>query len=78
MSSVVVPSLIVAQHGLFVCYHFTHFQERRIHLFILDFFPSRLVNGFLDKSCKEAKVSISQAAEAIGIPRILVDIRHGE
>ncbi|KAJ8642615.1 hypothetical protein MRB53_004363 [Persea americana] len=36
----------------------------------------RLVNGFLDKSCKEAKLSISQAAEAIGIPRILVDIRH--
>lgn len=37
MSSVVVPSLFVAQHGLFVCYYFTHFQERRIHLFILDF-----------------------------------------
>lgn len=36
----------------------------------------RLVNGFLDKSCKESKISIAQSAEAIGIPRMLVDIRH--
>ncbi|XP_058078404.1 uncharacterized protein LOC131226738 [Magnolia sinica] len=46
----------------------------------------RLVNGFVEKSCKEmrtlpfkkkgVRLSISVLAEEIGIPRMLVDIRH--
>ncbi|KAF0888126.1 hypothetical protein E2562_010829 [Oryza meyeriana var. granulata] len=36
----------------------------------------RLVNGFVENPHKKTGYSISELAEAIGIPRVLVDIRH--
>ncbi|EYU37440.1 hypothetical protein MIMGU_mgv11b003028mg [Erythranthe guttata] len=36
----------------------------------------RLVNGVLEKTRKKNEVSIGEAADAIGIPRMLIDIRH--
>lgn len=38
----------------------------------------RLVNGLVEKTRKKTEVSIAAAADAIGIPRVLIDIRHGE
>ena len=37
----------------------------------------RLVNGFMESPHKETGRSISDLAETVGVPRILVDIRHG-
>jgi len=36
----------------------------------------RLVNGFVENQHKKTGRSISELAEAVGIPRVLVDIRH--
>ncbi|KAI3414642.1 uncharacterized protein J3R85_016058 [Psidium guajava] len=36
----------------------------------------RLVNGVVEKTRKKTAVSIAEAASAIGIPRMLIDIRH--
>ncbi|KZV36452.1 hypothetical protein F511_15957 [Dorcoceras hygrometricum] len=36
----------------------------------------RLVNGMIEKTRKKNEVSIGEAADAIGIPRMLIDIRH--
>ncbi|XP_072976368.1 uncharacterized protein [Typha angustifolia] len=36
----------------------------------------RLVNGFVEQAHKRTGRSISQLADAVGIPRVLVDIRH--
>ncbi|KAI3882362.1 hypothetical protein MKX03_028062 [Papaver bracteatum] len=36
----------------------------------------RLVNGVVEKTRKKTEVSIADAANAIGIPRMLIDIRH--
>ncbi|CAI9102892.1 OLC1v1001259C1 [Oldenlandia corymbosa var. corymbosa] len=36
----------------------------------------RLVNGVIEKTRKKKEVSIADAAGAIGIPRLLIDIRH--
>ncbi|KAF8009288.1 hypothetical protein BT93_J0322 [Corymbia citriodora subsp. variegata] len=36
----------------------------------------RLVNGVIEKTRKKTEVSIAEAASAIGIPRMLIDIRH--
>ncbi|KAK3037738.1 hypothetical protein RJ639_031109 [Escallonia herrerae] len=36
----------------------------------------RLVNGVVEKTRKKTEVSIGEAADAIGIPRMLIDIRH--
>ncbi|KAL8189209.1 hypothetical protein R6Q57_028775 [Mikania cordata] len=36
----------------------------------------RLVNGIVEKTRKKNEVSIGEAAEVIGIPRMLIDIRH--
>ncbi|XP_034686664.1 uncharacterized protein LOC117915210 [Vitis riparia] len=36
----------------------------------------RLVNGVVEKTRKATQVSIAEAADAIGIPRMLIDIRH--
>ncbi|XP_068637563.1 uncharacterized protein [Aristolochia californica] len=36
----------------------------------------RLVNSFVEKSRKKTALSISESADALGIPRMLVDIRH--
>ncbi|KAL2544456.1 las1-like family protein [Forsythia ovata] len=36
----------------------------------------RLVNGVVEKTRKKTEVSIGEAANAIGIPRMLIDIRH--
>ncbi|XP_076928465.1 uncharacterized protein LOC143592435 [Bidens hawaiensis] len=36
----------------------------------------RLVNGIVDKTRKKNEISIGEAADAIGIPRMLIDIRH--
>lgn len=36
----------------------------------------RLVNGVVEKTRKKSEVSIADAANAIGIPRMLIDIRH--
>jgi ribosomal biogenesis protein LAS1 len=38
---------------------------------------TRLVNGFMENAHKKTGLSISELAEAVGIPRVLVDIRHG-
>ncbi|KAF8751303.1 hypothetical protein HU200_012181 [Digitaria exilis] len=37
---------------------------------------TRLVNGFVENPYKKTGRSISELAEAVGIPRVLVDIRH--
>nr|XP_017178715.2 uncharacterized protein LOC103402411 isoform X4 [Malus domestica] len=37
----------------------------------------RLVNGVVEKTRKKTEVSIAVAADAIGIPRTLIDVRHG-
>ncbi|KAI3990042.1 hypothetical protein MKX01_013528 [Papaver californicum] len=39
-------------------------------------FIVRLVNGVIEKTRKKTEVSIADAANAIGIPRMLIDIRH--
>ncbi|XP_038902158.1 pre-rRNA-processing protein las1 isoform X2 [Benincasa hispida] len=36
----------------------------------------RLVNGVVEKTRKKTEVSIAVAADAIGLPRVLIDIRH--
>ncbi|XP_060187122.1 uncharacterized protein LOC132616605 isoform X2 [Lycium barbarum] len=36
----------------------------------------RLVNGIVEKTRKKAVISIAEAANAIGIPRMLIDVRH--
>ncbi|KAK1431454.1 hypothetical protein QVD17_07913 [Tagetes erecta] len=36
----------------------------------------RLVNGIVEKTRNKNEVSIGEAADAIGIPRMLIDIRH--
>ncbi|XP_073130472.1 uncharacterized protein [Henckelia pumila] len=36
----------------------------------------RLVNGVIEKTRKKNEISIGEAADAIGIPRSLIDIRH--
>ncbi|XP_042484833.1 uncharacterized protein LOC122065099 [Macadamia integrifolia] len=36
----------------------------------------RLVNGVVEKTRKRTQISIAEAADAIGIPRMLIDIRH--
>ncbi|KAG8051318.1 hypothetical protein GUJ93_ZPchr0009g1964 [Zizania palustris] len=36
----------------------------------------RLVNGFVENSHKKTGYSISELSEVVGIPRVLVDIRH--
>ncbi|XP_057484495.1 uncharacterized protein LOC130770879 [Actinidia eriantha] len=36
----------------------------------------RLVNGVVEKTRKKTEVSIGEAADAINIPRMLIDIRH--
>ncbi|XP_023740571.1 uncharacterized protein LOC111888674 isoform X2 [Lactuca sativa] len=36
----------------------------------------RLVNGIVEKTRKKNEVSIGEAADVIGIPRMLIDIRH--
>ncbi|GJY33030.1 ribosomal biogenesis protein LAS1L-like protein isoform X2 [Tanacetum coccineum] len=36
----------------------------------------RLVNGFVEKTRKKNEISIGEAADVIGIPRMLIDIRH--
>ncbi|XP_010922079.3 uncharacterized protein [Elaeis guineensis] len=37
---------------------------------------TRLVNGYVEPAHKKTRRSISELAEAVGIPRMLVDIRH--
>lgn len=36
------------------------------------------MNGVVEKTRKKTEVSIAVAADAIGIPRMLIDIRHGK
>ncbi|KAI3820130.1 hypothetical protein L1987_13988 [Smallanthus sonchifolius] len=36
----------------------------------------RLVNGIVEKTRKKNEISIGEAADVIGIPRMLIDIRH--
>lgn len=36
------------------------------------------MNGVIEKARKKTEVSIAVAADAIGIPRMLIDIRHGK
>ena len=38
----------------------------------------RLVNGVVEKTRKKTGISIAVAAAAIGIPRMLIDVRHGK
>nr|GME20170.1 ribosomal biogenesis protein LAS1L-like isoform X2 [Ipomoea batatas] len=37
---------------------------------------TRLVNGVIEKNRKKNELSIAEAAYAIGIPRMLIDVRH--
>lgn len=36
------------------------------------------MNGVVEKTRKKTEVSLAVAADAIGIPRMLIDIRHGK
>lgn len=36
----------------------------------------RFVNGVVEKTRKKTEVSIGEAAEVLGIPRMLIDVRH--
>lgn len=48
-------------------------QHLLIHVLL-----SRLVNVFVEPLHKKTRRSISELAEAIGLPRALIDIRHGQ
>lgn len=39
---------------------------------------SRLVNAVVEKTRKKREMSIAEAAEEYAIPRMLIDVRHGE
>jgi ribosomal biogenesis protein LAS1 len=52
-------------------------QQTFILYMLLFFSTARLVNGFVENPHKKTGRSISELAEAVGIPRVLVDIRHG-
>lgn len=39
---------------------------------------SRLVNAVVEKTRKKRETSIAEAAEQYAIPRMLIDVRHGE
>jgi ribosomal biogenesis protein LAS1 len=52
-------------------------QQTFILYMLLFFSTTRLVNGFVENPHKKTGRSISELAEAVGIPRVLVDIRHG-
>jgi hypothetical protein len=69
-------SYLLLQCADFSCIStFTKYNE---HLFFTSFTPTdRLVNGFVENPHKKTGRSISDLAEAVGIPRVLVDIRHG-
>ena len=60
-----------------------YFPELNFHkvqqiLILSPFFSTvRLVNGFVENQHKKTGRSISELAEAVGIPRVQVDIRHG-
>ena len=41
-------------------------------------FMIRLVNGVVDQSKWQNSMSVADRAEAAGLPRMLVDIRHGK
>ena len=36
------------------------------------------MNGVVEKTRKKNEVSIGEAAEVLDIPRMLIDVRHGE
>lgn len=36
------------------------------------------MNGVVEKTRKKNEVSIGEVADAIGLPRMLIDIRHGK
>ena len=36
------------------------------------------MNGIVEKTRKKNEISIGEAADVIGIPRMLIDIRHGK
>lgn len=36
------------------------------------------MNGIVEKTRKKNEVSIGDAADLVGIPRMLIDIRHGK
>lgn len=38
----------------------------------------RLVNCVVEKTRRKTEASIAEAANAIGIPRKLIDVRHGK
>lgn len=42
------------------------------------FYVCRLVNCVIEKTRRREDVSIADAARAIGIPRKLIDLRHGK
>jgi hypothetical protein len=42
------------------------------------FFLERLVNVTVEKTRTKERASISEGADNIGIPRMLVDVRHGK
>lgn len=42
------------------------------------FYTFRLVNAAIEKTRKKTEISIAEAASVIGIPRMLIDIHHGE
>lgn len=57
-------------------FNFPKFVHYSFNICWVDFL--RLVNGAVEKTRKKEEVSIGGAAEAIGIPRMLIDIRHGK
>lgn len=61
----------------FFYYFYSSFVYGSSNIFVVCFFE-RLVNGAVEKTRKKELVSIAVAAEEIGIPRMLIDIRHGK
>ncbi|ERM98114.1 uncharacterized protein LOC18426107 isoform X1 [Amborella trichopoda] len=59
-----------------VCSHDNELDSEEILAMAYSMAIMRLVNGFVEQSHKKMRVSIADAAEAIGLPRLLIDIRH--
>jgi len=60
-----------------ISYSFPQLKYNTYLLPTFYFSTVRLVNGFVENPYKKTGLSISELAEAVGIPRVLVDIRHG-
>ncbi|KAL3655133.1 hypothetical protein CASFOL_000919 [Castilleja foliolosa] len=51
-------------------------QSEEMFSYVILHGNNELVNGVVEKTQKKYEISIGEAADAIGIPRMLIDIRH--